>query len=112
MENVTIYDTKRTVSTTQSTTRLTNANEQMRVDRKLWSSAYTSASLAEVDSVPSTNGIPRTDPEVTETTPVAMETSNQGQPVCPHYFTLINLVLITLIRSSNPIDKTEQGEAI
>ena len=45
---------KRTTISVKSTTRLTNANEPLHVDRKVWSSSYE----------PNTNGMPQTDPEV------------------------------------------------
>ena len=46
----------------EATTRLTNDNEPMRVDKKVWTSAYTSPAVT--NEVPNVNGTPKTDPEV------------------------------------------------
>lgn len=55
------YEPQRTVSSTEPTTRLTNANEAMQVDKKTWSSGYTSVLLSQNSA---RNGLPDTDPEV------------------------------------------------
>jgi len=60
-DNILIYDTKRPVTQTETTTRMTNTNSPMRVDKKTWQSTYVSGSV----DIPATNGVvPKTDPEL------------------------------------------------
>jgi coronin-2 len=56
------YDVKRTVSSTEPTTCLTNANEPLTADKKTWSSGYSSVLLSQT---PTHNGtVPSNDSEL------------------------------------------------
>ena len=58
-EKINAFEKKTSVSVTK-TTRMTNANEAVRVDKKVWSSSYS----VNNNNVSDGNGMPRTDPEV------------------------------------------------
>ena len=59
-DKVILFDKKRPITRSQTTTVYTNANSPVHVDKKVWQVAYTSASV----DIPQTASIPRTDPEV------------------------------------------------
>jgi len=58
---ISIFESKKNMTKSEATTRLTNDNEPMRVDKKVWTSAYTSPAVT--NEVPNVNGTPKTDPE-------------------------------------------------
>jgi len=61
-DQVILFDKKRPVTRSQSTTVYTNANSPVQVDKKVWQIAYTSSLV----DIPSTAQVPKTDPEVSQ----------------------------------------------